>query len=121
MLTLDEVLELQPGRRIVAASCVAASNELFRDHFPGLPLVPGAVLLDLFDQAGAVLLGAGGGLTLRRVERLTFSRAALPGDRVILTLERVGRRSDAELIDARAETDGELLARATLLFDRVQS
>jgi 3-hydroxyacyl-[acyl-carrier-protein] dehydratase len=121
VIAIDDVLELEPGVRIVARSSISASNEVFRDHFPGFPVLPGALLLDLFDQAGAKLLGPQGAPSLRRVERLTFSRAALPGDRVILTLEHMGNRSDTELLSAKAEADGQLLARATLLFDRAAS
>ena len=121
MIAIDKVLELEPGARIVALSSISASSEVFRDHFPGFPVLPGALLLELFDQAGAALLGPSGAPRLRRVERLTFSRAALPGDRVILTLERVGSRGSAELLSGKAETDGQLLARATLLFEGAES
>jgi hypothetical protein len=40
-LLLDEVVELEPGRRVVATRLVRADDWWFPGHFPGRPVMPG--------------------------------------------------------------------------------
>src|SRR5919199_46298 len=53
-LFLDEVLELEPGRRVVARKQVRADEWFFRGHFPDRPIMPGVIMVEALAQAGAV-------------------------------------------------------------------
>ena len=56
---VDRVLSLDPGRSIVASKTMPETEELFRDHFPGFPVIPGVLLTEMMAQAGGRCLFAG--------------------------------------------------------------
>ena len=55
---------------------IAADHPAFAGHFPGHPVVPGVVLLDLAQQA----IEAGTGRRLGGLAMAKFLRPVLPGD-----------------------------------------
>ena len=59
-LLVDKIHELEPGVRIKASKRLAAEEELFRDHFPGFPVVPGVILTEMMAQAAGKCLDADG-------------------------------------------------------------
>lgn len=57
-------------------------------HFPGNPIIPGAVLLDeALRAAGA---GLGVSLSSCRIKSAKFLAPVRPGDRVVITFDRSG-------------------------------
>ena len=53
-LLLDEVIELEPGRKVVATRLVRADDWWFPGHFPERPVMPGVLTIEAIAQAGAV-------------------------------------------------------------------
>lgn len=56
---VDKVVELEPGRRIVAIKNLSLAEEYLADHFPGFPVMPGVFMLEAMTQASAWLIRAG--------------------------------------------------------------
>jgi 3-hydroxyacyl-[acyl-carrier-protein] dehydratase len=63
-------------------------------HFPGNPIVPGALLLGA--ALDAIQAGLGAGLAPFQIRAAKFLRPARPGDRIVIRYSRVPRREAAE-------------------------
>jgi 3-hydroxyacyl-[acyl-carrier-protein] dehydratase len=89
-LLIDEVLELEAGRRVLAVKRVRAEEYYFQGHFPQEKVMPGVLIVEALAQAGAVAIlsmeqyrgkiAYFGGITNAR-----FREKVVPGD--VLTLE----------------------------------
>lgn len=78
------------------AISVPADHPAFPGHFPGRPVVPGVVLLDLAAEAARRAFRLG---PLRRIARAKFVAPVGPGQAVAL---RLSRRADRPLAVAVA-------------------
>ena len=120
-LLLDEVVELEPGERVVARKRVRADEWYLSGHFPGRPIMPGVLIVEAMAQAGAVAVlseeeNRGKLALFAGIDGVRFKRVVEPGDELELTcdLERV--RGPVGRGKATAKVDGQLAARGTLTF-----
>src|SRR5258708_27225871 len=56
LLLIDRVLELKRKERIVAIKNVTINEPFFNGHFPGLPIMPGGLVVSAIAQTGDALL-----------------------------------------------------------------
>ena len=118
-LLVDEILELEPGKRVVGRREVRPDDWWFAGHFPARPVMPGVLTVEAIAQAGAVAVLAdeanrGKIPFFAGIDDCRFKRVVEPGD--VLTLERdfVRVRGAIAKGEGRASVDGELAAQATL-------
>ncbi|MCO4769323.1 MAG: hypothetical protein KDA24_04780 [Deltaproteobacteria bacterium] len=57
-LLLHSIDELTPGERIVGTAKTDLPDELFGDHFPGFPVTPGVILVEMAAQICGKLIEA---------------------------------------------------------------
>src|ERR1700688_1465507 len=95
-LLIDRVLELERKKRIVAIKNVTINEPFFVGHFPGLPIMPGVLIVEAIAQAGGALLltevedRRDKVMMFTGIERAKFRRPVSPGDQ--LRLEGEGKR-----------------------------
>ena len=120
-LFLDEVLELEPGVRVVARKAVTGDEWFFAGHFPGRPIMPGVIMVEALAQAGAIaalsLEENRGKLALfAGIDGVRFKRIVEPGDELTLTCEIEAARGPVGRGKATARVGNELAVRGTLTF-----
>src|SRR5438552_646046 len=92
-LLIDRVIDLERKKRIVAIKNVTINEPFFQGHFPGLPIMPGVLIVEAIAQAGGALL-----LTeipdrehklmvFTGIERARFRRPVVPGDQLRLEVQ----------------------------------
>ena len=120
-LLLDEVTELEPGKRVVARRRVAEDDWWFAGHFPGRPVMPGVLIVEAMAQAGAVAVlieeaNRGKIAFFAGIDDCRFKRIVEPGDVLTLTCEIDTVRGPIGRGKAQAHVGDALAARGTLTF-----
>ena len=88
---VDKVLDIIPGKSIEAVKVLPVSEELFQDHFPGFPVVPGVLLTEMMAQAAGKCLDAErkprGKAMLARIVSASFREWVGPDEKAIICAE----------------------------------
>lgn len=117
---IDRLTHLIPGRSATAAMVFPSSLELFADHFPGRPLVPGVLLTESMNQtAGWLIMATTGFATLpivTRIDRASFRRPVGPGETLIVDATLRASTASAHEVMATIRVNGDVVADARLLF-----
>jgi 3-hydroxyacyl-[acyl-carrier-protein] dehydratase len=119
-LLVDEILEMTPGQRIRAVKTLSADEELFQDHFPGFPVVPGVLLTEMMAQAAGKCLFAEdpnrGRPMLAQIKAASFRSWVRPGEMVTLLGEIRSSRAQFATASCQAEVNGHPVCSAELMF-----
>jgi len=87
---VDTVVAFEPGRRLTAIKNVTVNEDFFQGHFPGVPLMPGVLIIESLSQVASVLLLHDGEdlrnarAYLRGVNEAKFRKQVVPGDQITL-------------------------------------
>ena len=120
-LLLDEIVELEPGARVVARKQVRPDEWYLAGHFPGRPIMPGVLMVEALAQAGAVAVlseeeNRGRLALFAGIDDVRFKRLVEPGDELELVCEIERMRGPIGRGKASATVDGELAVRGVLTF-----
>ncbi|CDZ24687.1 hypothetical protein CCDG5_1577 [[Clostridium] cellulosi] len=120
-LLIDEVLELEPGKRVVAKKYLKEDEFWFKGHFPGYPIQPGVLTMEMLAQAGAVCVLSmpefkGRTAFFAGIDKARFHRPVRPGDTLILEVELLKLRTSIGVGKATATVDGKKAAVGEITF-----
>jgi UDP-N-acetylglucosamine acyltransferase len=124
-LLVDAITEHEPGTRLVAVKNVTVNEEFFQGHFPGVPLMPGVLMLESLSQVAAILLlqradaPPNARVYLRGVNGAKFRRQVVPGDQLRLEVTLGTRRTSLAKAQAAAYVGDQVVAEAELLLGLV--
>lgn len=120
-LLFDKILEMDPGKKAVGVRCFSRSELFFMDHFPGYPVVPGVLQIEMIAQVGGkcIMEAIPGFLpVLTSVKSAQFRRAIQPGDRALIHAE-VTLRKSYSIANGWIEVDGKKVASAEVMYGHV--
>lgn len=120
-LLVDRIVELEPGRRVVATRRVPENEELFQDHFPGFPVMPGVLLVEMMGQAAAKCLDAEQGngrgkAMLAKILGASFRDWVRPGDDTTTHAEIVVNEARYATAECKLDVGGRSVAQTKLMF-----
>src|SRR5215510_5975057 len=119
-LLIDRVIDLTRKQRIVAIKNVTINEPFFSGHFPGLPIMPGVLIVEAIAQAGGALL-----LTevpdreqrlmvFTGIEKARFRRPVVPGDQLRIEVDVKAWRGTAVRMEGKAFVGDKRVAEATV-------
>ncbi|GBE16424.1 MAG TPA: 3-hydroxyacyl-ACP dehydratase FabZ [Nitrospirae bacterium] len=122
-LFIDEVIEIEGANRIVAVKNISGTEEFFKGHFPEKPVMPGVLIVEALAQASIILYSFCKPEIARKKPdyylgkvKAEFLSPVLPGDKLIMEINKVKITDEAGIVDALATVDTKIVAKATLIF-----
>jgi 3-hydroxyacyl-[acyl-carrier-protein] dehydratase len=120
-LLVDRILEINlEENEIIGLKNVTVNEPFFQGHFPGVPIMPGVLILEALAQTGGVLVhqkGYGKKIAvLLNVTGAKFRKPVLPGDALLLYAKGLHVSGNGGKIKAKAMIGQVLAVEAELSF-----
>jgi len=124
-LLIDRVLSytLEPEITLTAVKNVSVNEPFFQGHFPGMPVMPGVLIMESMAQACGVLAhvalatseDVGGIYYLVKVDNAKFNRKVVPGDQLLLEVKQTRLMRGMGKYEARVTVNGQRTASCELM------
>ena len=119
-LLVDRVVDLRRNESATGIKNVSINEQFFQGHFPGMPVMPGVLIIESMAQTAAVLvvqtLGKefeGKKVYFMSIDRARFRKPVVPGDRMEVHVRKEQNRGPVWKFSGESKVDGKLVAEAT--------
>jgi 3-hydroxyacyl-[acyl-carrier-protein] dehydratase len=119
-LMIDRIVDIDGDNSAVGAKNVTMNEQYFQGHFPGLPVMPGVLIVEAMAQtAGAICIRAAGVAKPSLVYFLTidgakFRKPVVPGDQLRIQVKKLKKRGNLLKFACEAIVDGGKVAEAEI-------
>ena len=115
-LLIDGIQTLTPNESATGIKNVSINEPFFEGHFPDRPVMPGVLIIEAMAQTAGCLVVASLGkesegklVYFMTIEKARFRKPVVPGDRLIINVEKLRSRGSVFKFSGEAYV-GEVLA-----------
>ncbi len=119
MLLVDRILEYVPNESAVGLKNVTFNEPHFQGHFPGVPVMPGVLIIEAMAQTAAIMVvqslslqGQGKLVYFMTIDNCKFRKPVGPGDAMHIHVTTIKQRGPVWKFKGEAKVDGVLVAEA---------
>jgi beta-hydroxyacyl-ACP dehydratase FabZ len=122
MLLVDRIVSVSDdGKQCVGLKNVTINEPFFQGHYPGLPIMPGVLILEAMAQTGAALFLSKPEYTgkvplIGAMDDIKFRRMVRPGDQLLMEVEILWTRGMIGRMKGVARVDGDIAASMEMTF-----
>ena len=119
-LLIDRIVELE-DMRVVGIKNVTMNEPYFQGHFPGLPVMPGVLIIESMAQVAAVLVLSRVPdrekkvVLFASITEAKFRKPVVPGDQLRVEVNFLKLKPSVAKVQGRATVDGALVAEAEIM------
>lgn len=121
---IDKVTQIVPGELARGIKNISLSDDVFDEHFPGIPVFPGCFLVESMAQLGGFLAEVTHNTSdtivrravLAQIEKAKFREPVRPGDQIEVTATLESRLNDSYQITGVGNVNGKKVVDARMTF-----
>ena len=97
-ILIDRIEITNPGEQLVALKNLTVNEPFFQGHFPGQPVMPGVLSLEIMAQAGSFLMLSqvedplSTNMFFSTVEKAKFRKPIVPGDQLTIYMRLIKKK-----------------------------
>ena len=117
-ILIDRIKITEPGERLIALKNMTINEPFFQGHFPGQPVMPGVLSLEIMAQAGSFLMLSqvedplSTNMFFSSVEKAKFRKPIVPGDQLTIHMRLVKRKLNLCKFHGVCKVDDKIVAEA---------
>ena len=117
-ILIDRIEITEPGERLIALKNMTINEPFFQGHFPGQPVMPGVLSLEIMAQAGSFLMLSqvedplSTNMFFSAVEKTKFRKPVVPGDQLMIHMTLNKKKLNLCKFHGVCKVDDEIVAEA---------
>ena len=117
-ILIDRIEITEPGERLIALKNMTINEPFFQGHFPGQPVMPGVLSLEIMAQAGSFLMLSqvedplSTNMFFSAVEKTKFRKPIVPGDQLIVHMTLAKKKLNLCKFHGVCKVDNKIVAEA---------
>ncbi len=120
ILLVDRLVDFVEGESAVGLKNVTMNEPHFNGHFPGMPVMPGVLIVEAMAQTSAIFVvktlgeeAAGKIVYFMTIDNARFRKPVIPGDSLYIHVEKVKQRGQVWKFKGVAKVGDTICAEAT--------